>query len=142
VTSAHEGIARFLVADEEEAIRREVSAFTAAWSEGDAELAASFFTEDGIRVGAAGDVQRGRAELAAAYARLLHGPFSGATVSQEPGTVRRLTPDLALWQGGMVIRPPGGAVPIEGYVVQLMQRVNGRWLVLESHPKLYPPPRR
>jgi hypothetical protein len=47
---------------------------------------------------------------------------------------------MAVWQGGMQIMPPGGASPIKGYVVQLMKRVNGRWLVLEAHPKLFPPP--
>ena len=47
--------------------------------------------------------------------------------------------DLAFWQGGMVIQPSGGAPAIKGYVVQVMKKVNGRWLVLEGHPKLYPP---
>jgi uncharacterized protein (TIGR02246 family) len=89
-----------------------------------------------------GDVEHGRAELEAAYDRLLHGPFTGATVTQEAGTVRMLTPDLALWQGGMVIQPAGSAPPLKGYVVQLMKKLNGRWLVLEAHPKLFPPPPR
>jgi uncharacterized protein (TIGR02246 family) len=128
--------------DEQEAIVREVQAFSEVWSRGDARAAASFFTEDGIRVGATGDVEHGRAELEAAYDRLLHGPFAGATVTQERGTVRRLSPDLALWQGGMVIQPAGGGPPLKGYVVQLMKKVNGRWLVLEAHPKLFPPPPR
>ena len=127
--------------DEQEAIFREIEAFSAAWSRGDAKAAAWFFTEDGVRVGAAGDVQRGRAELEAGYRRLLHGPFTGATVTQERGTLRMLTPDLALWQGAMRIQPPGNGPAIQGYVVQLMQKVNARWLVLEAHPKIYPPPR-
>jgi hypothetical protein len=54
---------------------------------------------------------------------------------QERGTIRMLTPDLALWQGGMTIQPPGGAPALKGYVVQLMKKVSGRWLVLEAHPK-------
>ncbi len=127
--------------DEQEAIFQEMEAFSAAWSRGDAKAAASFFTEDGVRVGAAGDVQCGRAELEAGYEQLLDGRFAGATVTQERGTVRMLTPDLALWQGGMTIAPPGGAPPIKGYVVQLMKKVQGRWLVLEAHPKIYPAPR-
>ena len=129
--------------DDESAIIAELDEFSEAWSRGDAKAAASFFTEDGVRVGAAGDVQRGRAELEAAYDQLLHGRFAGAKVTQERGTVRMLTSDLALWQGGMQITPPGGsAPPIKGYVVQLMKKVSGRWLVLEAHPKLYPPPPR
>ena len=127
--------------DDQQAIFHEVQAFSEVWSRGDAKGAASFFTEDGVRVGAAGDVEHGRAELEAAYERLLHGPFAGATVTQERGTIRMLTPDLALWQGGMTIQPPGGATPIKGYVVQIMRKVAARWLVLEAHPKLFPPPR-
>jgi uncharacterized protein (TIGR02246 family) len=127
--------------NEQETIFSEIEAFSKAWSRGDAKEAASFYTEDGVRVGAMGDVQRGRAEVEAGYARLLHGPFTGATVTQERGTIRMLTDDLALWQGGMTIQPAGMAPAINGYVVQLMKKINGRWLVLEAHPKIYPSPR-
>jgi uncharacterized protein (TIGR02246 family) len=125
---------------DEDAIIAEVEAFSKVWSAGDAKGAASFFTEDGVRVGAMGDVQHGRAELTAAYDKLLHGPFAGARVTQERGSVRMLIPELALWQGAMQIQPPGDRPPMKGYVVQLMKKVSGRWLVLEAHPKLFPPP--
>lgn len=124
-----------------EAILVEVQAFSDSWSAGDAAAAAAFYTEDGVRVGAGGDIQHGRAELEAAYRRLFNGPFAGATVTQDAGHVRMLTPDLALWQGGMHIQPAGGGPTIQGYVVQLMERHGDRWLVLEGHPKLFPPPR-
>src|SRR5262245_7208707 len=107
-------------AEEEQAIIREIQDFSAAWSRGDAKAAASFFTEDGARVGAAGDIQHGRAELEAAYDQLLHGRFAGAKVTQERGSVRMLTAELALWQGAMEIAPGGTAPPLKGYVVQLM----------------------
>jgi uncharacterized protein (TIGR02246 family) len=123
-----------------EGIYREIQAFSEAWSKGDAKAAALFYTEDGVRVGAMGDIEHGRAEIEAAYGRLLHGPFAGATVTQERGTVRMLAPDLALWQGGMQITPARGGAPLKGHVIQLMKHVSGRWLVLEAHPKLFPPP--
>ena len=123
---------------DEAAIVAEIQAFSDAWNKGDAKLIASFFTEDGVRVGALGDRQQGRAELEVAYDKLLHGPFAGASVRQERGSVRMLTPDLAVWQGGLEIRPQGGA-PMPGHVVQVMKKVGGRWLVLEGHPKLFPP---
>src|SRR5262245_48500156 len=66
-----------------EAIYREIEAFSDAWSKGDAKGAALFYTDDGVRVGAMGDIEHGRAEIEAAYDRLLHGPFAGATVTQE-----------------------------------------------------------
>jgi uncharacterized protein (TIGR02246 family) len=125
--------------DDEEAIMNEIESFSAAWSKGDSRLAASFFTEDGTRVGAFGDIQNGRSEIEAAYDRLLHQTMPGAVVKQERGTVRMLTPTLAVWQGGMEIIPPGNASSLKGYVVQVMKKVDGRWLVLEGHPKLFPP---
>ena len=50
-----------------------------------------------------------------------------------------LSDDLAIWQAGMEIVPPGGRPPIKGVVVQVMKKVEGRWLVLESDAKFFPP---
>jgi len=125
------------VKDDEEAIFDVTQSFATAWSHEDAIGAAACFTEDGVRVGAMGDVQHGRAELEAAYAKMLGGPFAGATVQQERGTVRMLSHEFALWQGGIEIVPSSGA-PIRGHVVQLMKKVDGRWWILEAHPKLFP----
>jgi uncharacterized protein (TIGR02246 family) len=126
--------------DEEQAIMYETTSFADAWSKGDAKAAASFYTEDGTRVGAFGDIQNGRSEIEAAYDSLLHQTMPGAVVKQERGSVRMLTPELAIWQGGMEIIPAGGGAALKGYVVQVMKKVDGRWLVLEGHPKLFPPP--
>ncbi|MBI3761064.1 MAG: SgcJ/EcaC family oxidoreductase [Chloroflexi bacterium] len=125
---------------EEQAIINETAAFAEAWSKGNAKAAASFFTDDGTRVGALGDVQHGRAEIEAAYDRLLHQTMPGAIVKQDRGSVRMLSPELAVWQGGIEIFPPNGAPALKGHVVQVMKKVKGRWLVLEGHPKIFPPP--
>ena len=126
--------------DESSLIFQEIEGFTSAWNEGDAKAAVSFFTEDAVRVGALGDVQHGRSELEAAYKRLLQEMMPGAKVTQERGTVRVLSPDLAVWQGGMVINLPDGSSR-KGHVVQVMKKVGGRWLVLEAHPKFFPSPK-
>lgn len=125
---------------EVEAIIEETQAFADAMNAGDAALAASFYAEDGTRVGGFGDVQHGREEIGAAYDRLLHQSMPGARLSQERGTVRMLTPDLAVWQGGLEIVVPGSGAPLRGHVVQVMKKINGRWLILEGHPKIFPPP--
>ena len=125
--------------DEAMAIIKEIEGFSRAWSSGDARMAASFYTEDAVRVGAFGDVQHGPAEIEAAYDRLLHQTMPGARLEQERGTVRMLTPELAVWQGGIQLVPSGGGRPIKGHVVQVMKKVNGRWLILEAHPKFFPP---
>ena len=63
----------------------------------------------------------------------------GATVKQERGTIRMLTPDFAVWQAGIEIVPAGNAPSMKGHVVQIMKKTGGRWLVLEAHPKFFPP---
>src|SRR5687767_15279803 len=107
---------------EYEEILQEVEKFADAWSRGDAKAAASFHAEDGVRVGAAGDVQRGRAAIEAAYAELFGGRFAGAKVTQQSGTVRVLAPGFALWQGGIEIAVEGKP-PLRGHVVQVMKRI-------------------
>lgn len=122
---------------DEEAIYREVQAFAEVWNRGNANALAEFYTEDAVRVGAFGDIQHGRAEIEAAYDRLLHGTMPGATVRMERGTIRMLGPDLAVWQGGLEVVATGAV--LKGHVVQVMQKQGDRWLVVEAHPKFFPP---
>ena len=126
------------MSSEERAIFSKIEAFSEAWNKGDAHLTASFYTDDSVRVGAFGDVQHGQSEIEAAYDRLFHQTMAGAEVKQERGNVRMLTPELAVWQGGLEIVPAGGP-PLKGHVVQVMKKVDGRWLILEAHPKFFPP---
>lgn len=123
---------------EEDAIFGEIEAFLEAWNMGDAPAAASFYTEESMRVGAFGDIQHGRSEIEAAYDRLFHQTMTGAKAQQERGSVRMLTPELAIWQGGLKIILAEGP-SLKGHVVQVMKKVDGRWLVIEAHPKLFPP---
>ena len=58
--------------EKQETIIAETQAFAEAWDKGDAKALASYYTEDAVRVGAFGDVQHGRAEIEAAYNKLLH----------------------------------------------------------------------
>src|SRR5262245_8505505 len=83
LTSAAPGKASSVRSDQDEVLRLEQE-FIAAWNRGDAKAAAAYYAEDGVRVGAFGDVSRGRAEIEAAYAKLLGGPMQGATASWQP----------------------------------------------------------
>ncbi len=123
--------------DEAEVLRREEE-FLAAWNRGDAPAAAAPFASDGVRVGAFGDVARGRGEVEAAYEKLLHGPMRGARAEWEP-TVRILAPDVAIASGPLTIRPPGGGTPLRGYAVDIWKKTAGGWTLVEAHPKLFPP---
>ena len=35
---------------------------------------------------------------------------------------------------------PAKGPPMKGHVVQVMKKVGDKWLILEAHPKLFPPP--
>lgn len=123
---------------DEDAIYAETIAFIEAWNQGDAKKLSTFYTDDAVRVGAFGDVQHGKAEIEAAYDKLLHQSMAGAQVKQDKGVVRLLSAELAIWQGGiMLIRPDG--VTMKGHVVEIFRKVDGRWLILEAHPKFFPP---
>lgn len=131
----------FMNEEDQQSIFNETEKFIEAWNQGDAKAAASFFSEDGVRVGAMGDIEHGREEIANAYDNLMHKTMPGAKAKQEKGTIRMLTPELAVWQGGLEIEKSDGSTPLKGYVVQIMKKVNNRWMILEAHPKLFPPPK-
>jgi uncharacterized protein (TIGR02246 family) len=124
---------------DEDEIYKENDSFMEAWNQGNAQLAASFFTEDAVRVGAMGDIEHGRDEIEKAYDKLMHMTMAGAKGKTEKGIIRMLTTELAVWQGGLEILKPDGSPSLNGYVVQVMKKVNNRWLILEAHPKFFPP---
>ena len=88
-----------------------------------------------------GDIEHGREEIEKAYDNLLHKGMPGAKATMDKGTIRMLSPELAVWQGRLEIEKPDGSPSMKGYVVQVMKKVQGRWLVLEGHPKLFPQPK-
>jgi uncharacterized protein (TIGR02246 family) len=120
-------------------ILEEIGAFNQAWNRGDAGAAASFFSEDGTRIGVAGDIQTGRIEIEAAFRLLFGQKFAGAQVSVERGIVRMLSENLAVWQGGMKIQPAGNRPALTGAVIQIMKKTGTRWLIFISDAKFFPP---
>ena len=128
---------------DEEAIYAETEAFRQAWNKGDAKLVTSFFTDDAIRVdgvGASGKTQRGKKELEAAYVRLFNATMPGAQMKYlGKGEIRMLSPELAVWQGNLEVVRTDGTL-LQGHVVEILKKINDRWLMLEAHPKVSPSP--
>lgn len=125
-------------AADETALRATHDAFAKAWSAGDVKALLPLFADDAVRVGARGDVQNGKAQIKEAFEKLLAGPFKGASVKLSPPTLRMLSAELALKEGPFEIAVAGGP-PVQGFSVEVMKKVNGAWLILETHPKLFPP---
>ena len=113
--------------------------FAAAWSKGDVDGLIALFAEDSVRVGARGDVQRGRDEIRAAFVTLFGGPLAGARLTMGDVAVRFLGAEAAIKQGPFEIDPGGGAAVLRGYSIDVMIKADGTWLILETHPMLFPP---
>lgn len=121
-----------------QAILWAMEAFAEAWSSGDAWLAASFCAEDCVRFGPAGDVQHGRPAVEGVYDQLFHDKMRGAKVRFGLATVTELGRDMAEWQADLVILNATGAPGWQGQLVQVMVKVDGRWLVAVSRPEYAP----
>ncbi|GBD09470.1 hypothetical protein HRbin22_01724 [Candidatus Thermoflexus japonica] len=123
---------------DERAIQGEMESFIQAWNAGDAPRAAAFFAPDAVRVGVFGDIQHGREAIREAMDMLLHTTMRGARLRMQPEHLRMLSPELALTGEGVEIALPDGSV-LKGYAITVWKKVEGRWLMLEAHPKLFPP---
>ncbi|KNZ42074.1 YybH family protein [Acetobacterium bakii] len=123
---------------EKQLINNLENSFHDAWANGDAREIASFFTDDGFRVGPDGTIQHGRSELEEAFAEMFK-MMPDATLTFEPGTIRLLSPEYATWQGGVEITLGEGKPSIKGYALDLLKKVDEHWLIQEAHPKTLGP---
>ena len=120
-----------------QSIRRLINAFQEAWNNGNARELASFFTEDGFRVGPDGDIQNGQAELETAYGKMIKTMKDDTTLEFKPGRIRAISPDLATWQARLDILV-SGKPSVKGYSFILLKKAGERWLIYETHPKSFP----
>lgn len=86
-----------------------------------------------------GDIGCGREEIAKALDNLIHKSMTGAKAKTANESVRLLTAEFAIWQGSLEIQKPDGSLPMKGYVIQVMKKVDHKWMIREAHPKLFPP---
>ncbi|MER3455469.1 MAG: hypothetical protein C4303_01880 [candidate division GAL15 bacterium] len=124
--------------DEERAVLQQVEAFVHAWNRGMPGPLPPSTRRMVCALGAFGEEARGRAQIEAAFEELLRKTMAGATVRMEPGSVRMLSLEFWVWQGRFEIALPDQKTALKGHAVQVMQEVQGRWRVLEGHPKLFP----
>lgn len=111
-----------------------------ALSAGDVDRVMGLFADDALRVDELGEVQRGPGAIRAGIDRLLTDPARGADVKILDGTVRVLSDHVAVWEGPLEIVPHGGGRLQHGYLIDVLKKTDGRWQIIESHPKVYPTP--
>ena len=104
-----------------------------AWNHHDAKAYANLFTEDGDVVNVVGWWWKGRAEieqkLAAAYAYV----FRESVLTITAVDVKFLTPQIAVahvrWTMVGARTPQGIAEPRQGIQTQVLQKLEGKWLI-------------
>ena len=113
--------------------------FLSAWNHGDTAAVVALYAEDGVRVGAFGDIARGREELRLAYDQLFHGgPLKSARAEVTP-TARKISDTVVLVEGPLTITPSQPGLPaLRGYALDIWNMTAHGWRILESHPKFYP----
>lgn len=109
-----------------------------AWNRADAEAVSACCTKDCVRIGIRGDLQHGREAIRTAMADLFQA-MPGSKLKLGEQTVRLLSPEVAVWRGHFTLARPAGD-PIEGHAVEVLQKVKGRWLIAETHPRVFAPP--
>ena len=127
-----------MTALEEQTILEQTETMSDAWNRGDAKAVASFFAEDGIRIGPDGVESHGREAIAAAYEQMIE-QMGGAQVTEEPPAIRLVTPELALVNTYIELKNEAG-LAIKGHTLEVWQKIGDRWMLLEAHPKIFPPP--
>lgn len=106
---------------EEQLIAMVENSFHDAWNRGDAEEIASFFTDDGVRVGPDGVIQHGKKEIEEVYDKLIK-MMPGSTIEFELGSIRILCDEFATRQCALEITLGGGKPPIKGYSFDLLKK--------------------
>jgi uncharacterized protein (TIGR02246 family) len=123
--------------DAEAQVLQRETVFIETWKAADAAGLATMFAEDAVRVSAFGEVSKGRAEIKASFDKLFKGPMQGAKL-EVTSTARELAPGLVVVNSPIAIHPPGGA-PMKGHAVEIWSKKGSAWLIVESHPKFFPP---
>jgi uncharacterized protein (TIGR02246 family) len=117
--------------------------WTAAFAKGDAKTLASLYTENAIRVTAEGEKTIGRDAIAKDFATNFAGPWKGATIKINVGSIQQVTSDVAVNEGTFDVMgvkgPDGKPVPIHGKYVNTIVKKNGAWL-LASNTGVTPTP--
>ena len=108
---------------DEKALRELHQEFVAAYNKGNVEAVAAFYAPDADFVGIRGDTYHGRAEIANFFAQ-----HKGATLKSPFGSLRFITPDVAIADRSEELTPTveGGPGRIHATVVYVKR--DGKWL--------------
>jgi uncharacterized protein (TIGR02246 family) len=120
-------------ANDEAGIRRVQAEQEAAWNHHDAVSYANLFTEDGDCVNVLGWWWKGRAQIQSRLTAAFAFVFHDSTLHVTDVQAKFLSPTIAVahvrWAMEGSHTPPGMPEPREGIQVQVLRKVDGRWLI-------------
>lgn len=110
-----------------EALAANAQAYVDAHNEGNPEAIAKLFIPEGEIILSSGEIVSGRNEIQQFYADLFSGE-KRPRAALEAGSVRFITPKLAIEDGTLHVTRPTGEVISHHYTSTQMQQDNGSWL--------------
>ena len=145
VSATGRGLAQQGQAADEEAARKLLEQYAAAFNKKDAKAVAELWAEDGDYTSLRGRTAKGRAELEGLFRDLLSGPYRDAKIELITSSVRLLAPDVALghatWQVNGALGPDGKAGPtVRTVSLSVATRRGGQWRIVSALPLLLPTP--
>jgi uncharacterized protein (TIGR02246 family) len=114
--------------DDEQAIRDLQQAASAAFAKGDAKAMAARYAPEGDRLGADGQMTKGRAALEKGYANLL-AQNKGAALRISPDSLRFITSDVAITDGTVELTPAPESGPSKMHATVVYVKRDGKWLI-------------
>jgi len=128
----------------EDAIRKRVKQYEAAYNAGDVEAMAAIYAIDATHTYAIGLTHRGRLEIAEGLKAQLAGPQKGAHMTVTPLHIRSLSPDVAVEEASFVIsglKDAGGAEvpPVNGLCLVVYQKQGEQWFIAAAQCMVPPP---
>jgi uncharacterized protein (TIGR02246 family) len=113
---------------DEEAIRKTIDAYAAAYNKGDVDKLMTYWADGAEFVDEDGGVTRGKDALAAQFRRVLT-EHKGRTLRIKVGSLRLLRPDLAMLDGTAEFKNPDGTGDTGPFAV-VWTRTDGKWEIL------------
>jgi uncharacterized protein (TIGR02246 family) len=120
------------------AIQKNAEAFVAAFDKGDAQALAAFWTPDGDFTDQAGRTFKGRAALQKAFQQAF-AESKGMKLRINSGSLRFLTPDVALEDGTSEVIPAEGGPPSASRYTIVHVKQNGEWRLASLRNAPVPP---
>ncbi len=119
------------ISDDEQAIRRLMERFVAAWNRGDAKAVSELWEVEGVYTLTSGGVVRGRGELEKRFAEALDGSDKGSRREISVTRIHFIRPDVAVVDGAFEVT--GGSIPRKSGYTFIASKKDARWHIAVWH---------